>query len=103
MVTKVSESNFRDAIKDGICVVDFSATWCGPCKMMAPVFDKVSEELAGKVKFLNVDVDESPKLADEFTILGVPSILLFKDGKHEAIQSGFMNEDMLKAFIDRNS
>lgn len=102
MVTKISENNFRDSIKDGVCVVDFSASWCGPCKMLAPVLEGVSEELAGKVKFFNVDVDENPKLSDEFTIMSVPTLLLFKDGEAQAIQSGFMNEDMLKAFIDRS-
>lgn len=102
MVTKISESNFRDSIKDGVCVVDFSASWCGPCKMLAPVLETVSEELAGKVKFFNVDVDENPKLSDEFTIMSVPTILIFKDGQGQAIQSGFMNEDMLKNFIERS-
>jgi len=102
MVTKISDENFRDSIKEGICVVDFSASWCGPCQMMAPVFEKVSEELKDSVKFLKIDVDESPKTAEEFTIMGVPSILLFKDGTHEAIQTGFMTEDMLKNFIERN-
>ena len=73
MVKKIDEQGFRnEAEKDAVAVVDFSATWCGPCKMLAPVIEQVSEQLGDKVKFYNVDVDDAPELAGEFGINSVP-------------------------------
>ena len=59
----LNKDNFEEQTKDGIVVVDFFATWCGPCRMMSPILEEVQEELAGKVKIFKVDVDESEELA----------------------------------------
>ena len=75
MITKVNEQEFRTKVmNDEIAVVDFSATWCGPCRMLAPVLEQISEEMAGKVNFYNVDVDEVPELAQEFRISSIPCL-----------------------------
>ena len=79
MVKKINAEQFQaEAMKSPVAVVDFSATWCGPCRMLAPVLEGVSEKLAGKVDFYNVDVDEVPQLAMEYRINSVPCLLLFK-------------------------
>jgi thioredoxin 1 len=69
-------------------LVDFHATWCGPCKAMAPALDQVATELAGKVKVVKVDVDENPKVTGEYGIRAMPTLLLFKGGKVAAQHTG---------------
>lgn len=62
-------------------VVDCYATWCGPCRRLAPVVDSLADEYAGKIKFVKVNVDESPRISEQFNIQGIPMLLFFKDGK----------------------
>ncbi|MBO7661746.1 MAG: thioredoxin [Clostridia bacterium] len=103
MVKKIDEQGFRnEAEKDAVAVVDFSATWCGPCKMLAPVIEQVSEQLGDKVKFYNVDVDDAPELAGEFGINSVPSVLLLKDGRMVDQSVGFKPGPALKSWIESN-
>ena len=80
-------------------VVDFFATWCGPCKMLAPVFESVSEEL-NNAKFVKVDIDESLELAQKFGISTVPTMMIFKDGKVVDKLVGFMPKESLKAKVE---
>ena len=103
MVKKIDEQGFRnEAEKDAVAVVDFSATWCGPCKMLAPVIEQVSEQLGDKVKFYNVDVDDAPELAGEFGIHSVPSVLLLKNGRLVDQSVGFRPGPALKSWIEGN-
>ena len=103
MVKKIDEQGFRnEAEKDAVAVVDFSATWCGPCKMLAPVIEQVSEQLGDKVKFYNVDVDDAPDLAGEFGINSVPSVLLLKNGRLVDQSVGFRPGPALKSWIEGN-
>ncbi|MBE5788679.1 MAG: thioredoxin [Clostridiales bacterium] len=103
MVKKIDEQGFRnEAEKDAVAVVDFSATWCGPCKMLAPVIEQVSEQLGDKVKFYNVDVDDAPELAGEFGINSVPSVLLLKNGRLVDQSVGFRPGPALKSWIEGN-
>ena len=82
MITKINEQDFQTkVVKDAVAVVDFSATWCGPCRMLAPVLEEISEELAGKANFYNVDVDDDGALAAGFGISSVPTVLILKNGK----------------------
>lgn len=82
MVTSVtSAQEFKDALThDGLVVVDFFATWCGPCKMIAPLLEKFSVEYP-TAKFLKVDVDELGSVAKEYEVSAMPTLLFFKDGK----------------------
>ena len=80
MVKKIDAQQFElEAKKSAVAVVDFSATWCGPCKMLAPVVETVSEKLAGKVDFYNVDVDDAPELAGEYRVNSVPCLVMMKN------------------------
>lgn len=103
MVKKINGTEFdSEARVSAAAVVDFSATWCGPCRMMAPVLEGISEEMAGKVSFYNVDVDEVPELAQEFGISSIPCLVLLKNGKAVDQSVGFRPGDQIKAWISAN-
>lgn len=82
-MTEVNERNFATEVLQANqpVLVDFYATWCGPCRMLAPVVEQLAGEFAGRVKFAKVDVDEAPELAARYQISGVPTLLLFQDGR----------------------
>lgn len=82
MAKLVNSQEFNELkTQDTLLVADFSATWCGPCKALAPILDEVSEEMAGKANIVKIDVDESEDLAIEFGIRSVPTVLFFKNGQ----------------------
>lgn len=84
-------------------LVDFFATWCGPCKMVSAILDEVAKEHSGKIKVVKVDVDKSPETAKRYGIRGIPTLALFKDGTLEATQVGAVTKAQLNAFINANS
>ena len=103
MVKKVNSETFAaEAMKAPVAVVDFNATWCGPCRMLAPVLEDISEKYEGIVSFYSVDVDESPMLAMEYRISSVPCLVLLKNGKFADQSVGFRPEPQLTAWIDGN-
>ena len=103
MITKISEQDFKTkVVNDAAAVVDFSATWCGPCRMLAPVLEEISEELAGKVNFYNVDVDDDGALAAGFGISSVPTVLILKNGKVVDHSVGFQPGPAMKSWIEKN-
>lgn len=77
----LTNKNFEEEVKEGIVLVDFFATWCGPCKMLAPVLSKIAEEYKDKVKVGKVNVDDENELAVKYQIASIPTLILFKDGK----------------------
>lgn len=92
----------EEVIKSDIPVlVDFFATWCGPCKMIAPVLDEISAEYSGKAKILKVDVDASNELAGQFGVRSVPTLIFFKNGEIADKQIGAMTKGDLAARIDK--
>ena len=103
MITKINEQDFQTkVVKDAVAVVDFSATLCGPCRMLAPVLEEISEELAGKANFYNVDVDDDGALAAGFGISSVPTVLILKNGKVVDHSLGFRPGPAMKAWIEGN-
>ena len=98
----VNNDEFRSEISEGVVLVDFFATWCGPCKMLAPVLENLSEEMSGKVKIIKVDIDQSPALADEFRIISVPTMILFKNGKVAEQMVGFLPKERIQQVIEAN-
>ena len=91
-----NENDFLDIIKTGTWLVDFSATWCGPCRMLEPVLEELSE----KYNILTVDVDKCSNLSVEYDIMSVPSLLLFKNGKQERMTVGYMSVEEVEYFIN---
>ncbi len=79
-------------------LVDFNATWCGPCKMLGPVLEEIASE-NDKVKIVSVDVDENSELAETYEVSSIPCLVLFKDGKEISRSVGFMNKDDVIDFI----
>lgn len=81
-------------------LVDFGATWCGPCKVLAPVVEKLADETVGKYKVVSVDIDDAPGVAKRYGIRGVPAILVFKNGEKTAQHVGVTTKDKLLALIE---
>lgn len=102
MVKKISAEEYAQMDKSGTILIDFSAVWCGPCQMLAPVLEEISEEYEGRVSFYNVDVDENPALAGEFAIQSIPALAIIKNGQKADMQIGFQPKENLQAFIEKN-
>lgn len=98
-VRLINKESFNDVLKDKIVFVDFFAKWCGPCKMISPIIDEISENIKD-VTFIKVDVDESSELANMFGVMSIPTLLLFKEGKLVNKSVGFMSKDEIMRFID---
>ena len=103
MVKKINAEEFvNEAEKSTVAIVDFSATWCGPCRMMAPVLEELSEEMSGKADFYNLDVDEAPEVAAKFGISSIPCLVLLKNGQAASQSVGFRPGAQIKAWIEGN-
>lgn len=83
-----------------LVLVDFWAVWCGPCRMVAPIVDEVSKEYAGKLKVLKLNTDENPDIAGKYRIMGIPTLMFFKDGKTVDQIVGAVPKSQLKSKID---
>ena len=101
MVKLVDEKDFNEEIKEGVTFVDFFATWCGPCKMLSPIVEDVSNEI-DDVKFIKVDVDQASDVAASFGIMSIPTLMIFKDGKQVSKHTGFISKSELIDFINDN-
>ena len=95
-------TSFKEVINSGKPVlVDFFAEWCGPCKMMAPILKQAKEVLGDKATIIKVDVDRNPEAANQFNVQGVPTLILFKDGKVKWRQSGVVQTNALVQVINQ--
>ncbi len=102
-VMEVNDSNFeKEVINSSLPVfVDFWAPWCGPCRMVSPVVDEVAKEMSEKVKFVKVNVDESPETASKYGIMSIPTLLLIKNKEVVAQQIGAIPKPMIKNMIEK--
>lgn len=98
---KVDNSNFQAEVLDSTqpVVVDFWAEWCGPCKMIGPHLEEISNELAGKVKVVKLNIDENPELAAKFGVRSIPTLAMFKGGEVADIKVGAAPKTALSAWI----
>ena len=87
--------------ENGLKVVDFFATWCGPCKMLTPILEELSEEMQDSVEFIKIDIDESMELAMEYQVTSVPTLVFIKDGQEVARKIGFSPKAALKEEIEK--
>jgi len=101
-VKHITQGEFSDEVTrcPQPVVVDFYATWCGPCQAMAPLLDRVAGDYTGKIKFVKVNVDESPGLAQNYEVQAIPLVLMFKDGKLAERMPGVPVEADLRAKLD---
>jgi thioredoxin 1 len=83
-----------------IQLLDFYADWCGPCKVMAPVFEEIEKDYAGKVQFKKIDVDVDGATAAQYGVMSIPTFVILKDGKEHSRKIGAMPKDVLKNWID---
>ncbi len=103
MATKtITDASFESDVlsADGPVLVDFWAEWCGPCKMIGPALEELSDELGGKVTIAKLNIDDNPDAPGRYGVRGIPTMILFKDGAPAATQVGAAPKSKLKAFIE---
>ena len=101
-VGKVSDATFESEVlkASGPVVVDFWAEWCGPCKMIGPALEEISDELAGKVTIAKINIDDNPDAPGKYGVRGIPTMILFKDGEPVATKVGAAPKSALKGWIE---
>ena len=100
-VLEVSGAQLEERIKKGPVVCDFWASWCGPCRMLAPVLDGIAGEMAGRATFVKVNVDENEEAARRYGIMSIPNVIVFKDGVPAGNNLGYVPAPTMKAFLEK--
>lgn len=101
MAYAITDATFEQETKEGLVLIDFWATWCGPCRMQAPILEQLEAEFdEDDLKIVKIDVDESPETARSFGIMSIPTLMLKKDGKVVKQVAGVHTKDQLKAIIE---
>ena len=99
----LTDKDFNEKINENkLVLVDFFATWCGPCRMQAPILERVKNELGDQVEIYKLDVDENEKTAKEFGVMSIPTLILFKNGKEVVKNVGLMSQEAVLEMIENN-
>ena len=103
MAVELKDDNFEQEVDkfSGVALVDFWATWCGPCQVMLPIIEDLSKEIGAKAKIGKVNVDDSPKTAERFGIMSIPTLIFFKNGQEISRLSGVQSKDSLKEELEK--
>ena len=101
-IVTVSDASFEADVlqSDKPVLLDFWAPWCGPCKMITPLLEEISTEYGDKIKIAKVNVDDNPDTPAKFAVRGIPTLMIFKNGKMEATKVGALSKSQLTAFVD---
>ncbi|HCY6235631.1 TPA: thioredoxin [Staphylococcus aureus] len=99
---KVTDADFDSKVESGVQLVDFWATWCGPCKMIAPVLEELAADYEGKADILKLDVDENPSTAAKYEVMSIPTLIVFKDGQPVDKVVGFQPKENLAEVLDKH-
>ena len=104
LIKHISDASFEADVLQSTqpVLVDYWAEWCGPCKMIAPILDEMSTTYTGKLQITKMNVDENREIPAQFGIRGIPTLMLFKDGKLAATKVGALSKSQMAAFIDEN-
>ncbi|WP_404453399.1 thioredoxin [Virgibacillus necropolis] len=102
-IVNVSDQNFAQETAKGLVLADFWATWCGPCKMIAPVLEEIDGEMEEKVQIVKLDVDENQETAGKYGVMSIPTLLLFKDGEVVDQVVGFQPKEALVELINKHA
>ncbi|MFB2420296.1 thioredoxin [Staphylococcus aureus] len=100
-IVKVTDADFDSKVESGVQLVDFWATWCGPCKMIAPVLEELAADYEGKADILKLDVDENPSTAAKYEVMSIPTLIVFKDGQPVDKVVGFQPKENLAEVLDK--
>ena len=103
-ISHLTDETFEEeVIQSNIPVlVDYWAEWCGPCKMIAPILDSITDEYAGKLKISKINIDDNQQTPQKYGVRGIPTLMIFKNGNVEATKVGALSKSQLTAFIDSN-
>ena len=98
-VMHLTKDNFDSVTSSGLVLVDFWATWCGPCRMQAPILDQLDEQLGDKVKICKLDVDDEPAIAQRFGVFSIPTLMVFRNGEMISKEVGVHTVEQLMTML----
>ncbi|AJD91699.1 thioredoxin [Jeotgalibacillus sp. JSM ZJ347] len=102
-IAHATDQTFANETKDGLVLADFWATWCGPCKMIAPVLEELDTDMGDKVKIVKLDVDENQETASKYGVMSIPTLVVFKDGEIVDKVVGFQPKEALEELLNKHA